>query len=73
VRKHRARRLLGLFAAHQLGNYAQAIRSSEQTGGGRISSRRARTGRWKYGVGLNAEQELTKDIGVSPLAERWQD
>jgi high affinity Mn2+ porin len=65
VRKHPgAVRLLGFLLHTNSGNYAQAIRSSEQTGGVPDIIATRQNGTLKYGVGLNAEQELTKDIGV---------
>jgi len=46
------------------GNYAAAIRLAEQTGGAPDVTATRRNGTLKYGVGLNMEQEITKDIGV---------
>jgi high affinity Mn2+ porin len=65
VSKHPgAVRLLGFLLHTNSGNYAQAIRLAEQTGGVPDIIATRQNGTLKYGVGLNAEQELTKDIGV---------
>ena len=46
------------------GTYAEAIRQAELTGGTPDVTSTRRNGTLKYGFGLNAEQELTKNIGV---------
>ena len=46
------------------GNYAEAIREAERTGGTPDVTSTRRNGTLKYGFGVNAEQELTKNIGV---------
>ena len=65
ARKHPgAVRLLGFLLHTNSGTYADAIRLAEQTGGVPEITATRRNGTLKYGVGLNVEQELTKDIGV---------
>jgi high affinity Mn2+ porin len=46
------------------GNYADAIRLAEQTGGTPDVTATRRVGTLKYGFGVNLEQELTEDIGI---------
>jgi carbohydrate-selective porin OprB len=46
------------------GTYSEAIQLAKQTGGVPDITATRRTGTLKYGVGINAEQELTSDIGV---------
>src|SRR5260370_11574091 len=46
------------------GNYGDAIRLADQTGGVPDVTATRRVGTLKYGFGVNLEQELTKDIGV---------
>jgi len=46
------------------GDYAAAIREAERTGGTPDVTSTRRNGTLKYGFGVNAEQELTKNIGV---------
>jgi high affinity Mn2+ porin len=46
------------------GNYADAIRLADQTGGVPDVTATRRVGTLKYGFGVNLEQELTKDIGI---------
>jgi high affinity Mn2+ porin len=59
-----AARLLG-FAHHtNSGTYAEAIKLANQIGGVPDVTATRRNGNTKYGVGLNVEQEITKDIGV---------
>jgi high affinity Mn2+ porin len=65
ARKHPgAVRLLGFLLHTNSGTYADAIRLADQTGGVPDIIATRRNGTLKYGVGLNVEQELTKDIGV---------
>jgi high affinity Mn2+ porin len=46
------------------GNYAEALRQAELSGGTPDVTSTRRNGTLKYGFGLNLEQELTKNIGV---------
>ncbi|HXJ41884.1 MAG TPA: carbohydrate porin [Bryobacteraceae bacterium] len=46
------------------GNYAEAIRQGEQNGAAPDVTSTRHNGTLKYGFGLNAEQEITSDIGV---------
>ena len=46
------------------GNYAEAIQQAELTSGTPDVTSTRRNGTLKYGFGLNAEQELTKNIGI---------
>jgi high affinity Mn2+ porin len=46
------------------GTYAEAIRLAEQNGGTPSVVATRKNGTLKYGVGLNMEQEIIKDIGV---------
>jgi high affinity Mn2+ porin len=57
-------RLLNYENRANAGNYAEAVRQSEASGGipDVISTRR--NGTLKYGFGLNGEQEIARDIGV---------
>jgi high affinity Mn2+ porin len=57
-------RLLGFLHHTNSGNYAEAIRLSEQTGGKPDVTATRRNGNLKYGSGLSADQEITRDIGV---------
>ena len=57
-------RLLGSLNHSNSGTYAEALRLSDQAGGAPDVTAPRRNGTLKYGVGLNMEQELTKDIGV---------
>lgn len=57
-------RLLGYANHARAGTYAEAIRESEQTGEPPSVVATRRDGTLKYGFGLNADQEITKDIGV---------
>jgi carbohydrate-selective porin OprB len=54
------------------GNYAEALKLSEQTGDRPDVTLTRRPGTLKYGVGVSADQELTKDIGVF-LRLGWND
>ena len=65
VNKHQgAVRLLGFLLHTNSGNYAEAIRIADQTGGVPNIIATRQNGTLKYGTGVNVEQELTKDIGV---------
>jgi hypothetical protein len=65
ARKHPgAVRLLGYANHADAGTYRDAILQAEKNGGPPDVTATRRVGTLKYGVGLNAEQELTKDIGV---------
>lgn len=57
-------RLLEYLNHTSSGNYADAIRLADQTGGTPDVTATGRVGTLKYGFGVNLEQELTKDIGV---------
>jgi len=46
------------------GTYADSIRLARDTGGVPDITATRRNGTLKYGIGLNMEQEITKDIGV---------
>jgi high affinity Mn2+ porin len=46
------------------GTYADAVRLAEQNGGTPSVIATRKNGTLKYGIGLNMEQEITKDIGV---------
>jgi high affinity Mn2+ porin len=65
VRQHPGVVRLLVYANHaNAGSYAEAIRQAEQTGEAPSVTATRRIGTLKYGVGVNMEQELTKDIGV---------
>jgi high affinity Mn2+ porin len=57
-------RLLNYENHANAGDYAEAIREAELNGGTPSVISTRRNGTLKYGFGLNAEQEITKDIGV---------
>jgi high affinity Mn2+ porin len=57
-------RLLEYLNHSNSGTYADAIRLSQQTGQPPDVTATRRNGTLKYGTGLNAEQEIAKDIGV---------
>lgn len=59
-----AARLLGYWNHANAGDYAEAIRLSQQTGSRPDVTATRKNGTLKSGVGLNLEQEITKDIGV---------
>jgi high affinity Mn2+ porin len=46
------------------GTYAEAIRQGELNGGPPVVTGTRRNGTLKYGFGVSADQELTKDIGI---------
>ena len=65
VRQHPGVVRLLVYANHaNAGSYAEAIRQAEQTGEAPYVTATRRIGTLKYGVGVNMEQEMTKDIGV---------
>ncbi len=57
-------RVLQYFNRAKAGNYAEAIRQAELNGGPPVVTDTRRNGTLKYGFGLSADQELTKDIGI---------
>jgi high affinity Mn2+ porin len=57
-------RLLSFMNHADAGNYAEAIRLAQQTGGVPDITATRRNGTLKCGFGISADQELTKDIGV---------
>ena len=57
-------RLLNYENHANAGNYAEAIRQAELSGGTPDVTATRRNGTLKYGFGVNMEQELTKEIGV---------
>ena len=65
VRKHPGTvRVLDYLNHADAGTYSQAIALAKQTGTVPDITATRKPGTLKYGVGLNLEQELTKDIGV---------
>ena len=65
ARKHPGTvRLLGYANHADAGTYRDAILQAERNGGSPDITSTRRVGTLKYGVGLNIEQELTKNIGV---------
>lgn len=65
-------RLLGSLLHTDSGHYADALKLSQQTGQTPDVAAVHRPGTLKYGVGISAEQELTKDVGVF-LRLGWND
>lgn len=57
-------RLLGYVNHADSGNYAEALRFSEQTGAPPNVAAVHRPGTLKYGTAISADQELTKNIGI---------
>jgi hypothetical protein len=57
-------RLLSYFNHADMGDYAEAIRIAEETGTRPDVVATRRIGTLKYGFGLSADQEITKDVGV---------
>ena len=57
-------RLLSFLLHTDSGNYAEAIKVSEQTGQIPDVAAVHRPGTLKYGVGISADQEIAKDLGV---------
>jgi high affinity Mn2+ porin len=47
-----------------MGNYAASIKLARETGGVPDITATRKNGTLKYGVGLNMEQEITKDVGI---------
>ncbi len=65
VRKHPGTfRLLGYANRADAGTYSESINFAKQTGGVPEITATRRVGTLKYGTGISADQELTKDIGV---------
>jgi high affinity Mn2+ porin len=65
VRKHPGTvRALEYLNHADAGTYSEAILLAKQNGGAPDVTATRRSGTLKYGFGINAEQELTKDIGV---------
>jgi len=65
-------RLLGYINHADAGTYADAIRLARQNGGVPDITATRRNGTMKYGIGISADQEITKDIGVF-LRLGWND
>jgi high affinity Mn2+ porin len=57
-------RLLEYVNHADAGTYSKSIQLAKQNGGAPDITATRRSGTRKYGFGINAEQELTKDIGV---------
>jgi high affinity Mn2+ porin len=57
-------RLLTYFNHADMGDYAEAIRIAEETGTRPDVIATRRIGALKYGFGLSADQEITKDVGI---------
>ena len=57
-------RMLSYFNHADMGNYAAAIRLAEETGTRPDVTATRQIGTLKYGFGISAEQELTKEVGV---------
>jgi high affinity Mn2+ porin len=57
-------RLLEFLNHTDSGTYADALALARQTGGTPDVTATRKIGNLKYGFGLNAEQEITKDVGV---------
>jgi len=57
-------RLLGFLLHTDSGSYAEALAIGRQTGATPDVAATHRAGRLKYGTGISANQELTKDAGV---------
>lgn len=65
IRKHAgAVRLMPYMNHANAGTYQEAIDLAKQTGGVPNITSTRRVGTLKYGVGINAEQEVARDIGV---------
>jgi high affinity Mn2+ porin len=65
-------RLLGYINHAYAGTYAEAIRLAQQSGGAPDVTATRRNGTMKYGLGISADQELTRDIGIF-LRLGWND
>ena len=59
-----AMRLLSYFNHYDGGTYAEAIRQAQQTGRQPDVTLSRKPGTLKYGFGISADQELTKDVGI---------
>jgi high affinity Mn2+ porin len=59
-----ALRLLSYQNHADMGNYAEALKLAAQTGARPDVTATRQVGTLKYGFGLNAEQEIAKDIGI---------
>jgi high affinity Mn2+ porin len=57
-------RVLGFLLHTDSGSYAEALRVASDTGGQPDVAAVHRPGTLKYGVGISADQELTKNVGV---------
>jgi high affinity Mn2+ porin len=57
-------RLLGFLLHTDSGSYAEALALSQQTGQRPDVVATRQTGRLKYGAGISADQQITKEIGV---------
>jgi carbohydrate-selective porin OprB len=57
-------RLLNYENRADAGNYAEAIRDAELNGGAPDVTATRRNGTLKYGFGVSADQEISKDIGI---------
>jgi len=65
VREHAGTVRLMNYENHaNAGNYAEAIRQAEVSGGTPDVTSTRRNGTLKYGFGVNMEQEIAKDVGV---------
>jgi high affinity Mn2+ porin len=65
IRKHPGTiRVLGYANHADAGTYAEAIRVAKQSGTTPDITATRRPGTLKYGLGINAEQEITPDIGI---------
>jgi high affinity Mn2+ porin len=65
ARKHPGvARLLGYMNHADAGTYSEAIRQADLTGGTPDVTATRKVGTRKYGLGLNLEQELAKDVGI---------
>ena len=63
-RRPGAIRLLSYFNHADMGTYADALRLAAQTGTRPDVTATRRIGTLKYGFGVSADQELTKDVGI---------
>ena len=57
-------RLLGFLLHTDSGSYAEALALARQTGTRPDVTQTLQVGRLKYGTGINAEQEISKDVGM---------
>src|SRR5207247_11468009 len=65
-------RTLGFIHHTNSGNYAEAVHLADQSGTVPDVTTVRRVGTRKYGLGISAEQELTKDLGAF-LCLGWND